>query len=120
MSIDGAGSGVSVPSALRSNSMNTLFQISISGIAAGAAAHVVDLRAAAARPGLAHLPEVVVGAELEDAIRRHAKLRQMSYASSSRGMPFSPLKIDTTSRSAGIFQTSVSSVQANGIASFLK
>ncbi len=33
VSIDGAGSGVSTPSALRSNSMNTLFQISISGSA---------------------------------------------------------------------------------------
>ena len=31
VSIDGAGNGVSVPSAPRSNSMNTLFQISISG-----------------------------------------------------------------------------------------
>jgi hypothetical protein len=31
VSIDGAGSGVSVPSAVRSNSMKTLFQISISG-----------------------------------------------------------------------------------------
>ena len=44
----------------------------------------------------------------------------MSYASSSRGIPFSPLKIETTSLSAGIFQTSVSSVHANGSASFLK
>jgi hypothetical protein len=31
VSMDGAGSGLSTPSALRSNSMNTLFQISISG-----------------------------------------------------------------------------------------
>ncbi len=33
VSMQGAGSGVRVPSALRSNSMNTLFQISISGSA---------------------------------------------------------------------------------------
>ena len=38
-----------------------------------AAAHEIDLRAAAARPGVAHLPEVVVEAELHDAIRRHAE-----------------------------------------------
>ena len=73
VSIDGAGSGVSVPSALRSNSMNTLFQISISG-SVPVPRDVVDLRAAAARAGVAHLPEVVVGAELEDAVGRHAKL----------------------------------------------
>ncbi len=42
-------------------------------IGAAAAAHEVDLRAAAARAGVAHLPEVVVGAELEDAVGRHAK-----------------------------------------------
>ena len=35
------------------------------------AAHVVNLRAAAARTGIAHLPEVVVEAELEDAVARH-------------------------------------------------
>ena len=44
----------------------------------------------------------------------------MSYASASRGIRSSPLKIETTIRSVGIFQTSVSSVQANSIASFLK
>ena len=42
-------------------------------IGAGAAAHEVDFRAAAARAGVAHLPEVVVRAELEDAIGRHAQ-----------------------------------------------
>jgi hypothetical protein len=31
VSMEGAGNGVSVPSALRSNSMNTLFQISTPG-----------------------------------------------------------------------------------------
>ena len=83
VSIDGAGSGFSVPSACRSNSMNTLFQISTkrSQLHAGAEAHrlgagevvaaeVVDLRAAAARAGLAHLPEVV----------RRAQLRQIRSA----------------------------------------
>ena len=35
------------------------------------AADVVDLRAAAARAGVAHLPEVIVGSELENAIGRH-------------------------------------------------
>jgi hypothetical protein len=42
-------------------------------IVAAAAADVVDLRAPAARPGVAHLPEVVVLAELEDAIGRDAE-----------------------------------------------
>ncbi len=46
--------------------------------------------------------------------------RQMSYASLSRGMPFSPLKTETTSRSAGISHTSVSIRHANSIASALK
>ena len=40
-------------------------------VGAGAAADEVDLRAAAARTGVAHLPEVVVGAELHDAVGRH-------------------------------------------------
>jgi hypothetical protein len=38
----------------------------------------------------------------------------------SRGIPCSPLKIETTIRSGDIFHTPVSSVQANSIASFLK
>src|SRR5438552_15020616 len=43
-------------------------------IDAGAAADEVNLRAPAARTGVAHLPEVVVAAELENPIRRDAKL----------------------------------------------
>ena len=74
VSIDGAGSGTSVPSFWRSNSMNTLFQTStrrsLSGTARFVAAIEVDLGAAAARAGVAHLPEVVVGAQLLDAIGR--------------------------------------------------
>ena len=42
-------------------------------IGAAAAADEIDLRAAAARPRVAHLPEVVVAAELEDAVGRHAE-----------------------------------------------
>src|SRR5262249_49433485 len=43
-------------------------------IVAAAAADVIDLRAAPAGSSVAHLPEVVVEAELEDAIRGHAEL----------------------------------------------
>ncbi len=79
VSIDGAGSGVSVPSLSRSNSMKTLFQIStkrslpdstslmkspVPGTLGPAV--VVDLRASAARSGVAHRPEVVGHAELAD------------------------------------------------------
>jgi hypothetical protein len=46
--------------------------------------------------------------------------RHRSYASSSRGMPFSPLNTETTSRAGGSIQTSVSRIQANLIASALK
>ena len=84
VSIDGAGRGVSVPLSSRSNSMNTLFQISTKRSLpdstswmklpepgnAGAAIDV-DLRAAAARSGIAHRPEVVGHAELADVIGRH-------------------------------------------------
>ena len=40
------------------------------GISAGTA-DVIDLRAAAARAGIAHLPEVVVGAQFQNPLRRH-------------------------------------------------
>ena len=84
MSIDGAGRGVSMPLSSRSNSMNTLFQIStkrslprfdvldeVAGARDAGAAIDVDLRAAAARAGVAHRPEVVGHAELADVIGRH-------------------------------------------------
>ncbi len=74
VSIDGAGSGASVPSFWRSNSMNTLFQTSTRRSLLGArAVRRCDRnrsRAAAARAGIAHLPEVVVGAQLLDAVGR--------------------------------------------------
>ena len=47
-------------------------------------------------------------------------VRQMSYASASRGMPFSPLKIETTILFGSSFQTPVSSSHAKGSASALK
>ena len=91
----------------------------ISGSAPRTAAHEVDPRAASTGGGVAHLPEVVVGAELHDAdpARTSARCR---IRPASRGMPFSPLKMETTSRSAGIFHTSVSIVQAYSMASGLE
>ena len=82
VSIDGRGSGVSVPCASRSYCMNTRFQISTkrspgsSGKLPRARLRpeiVVDLRARPARPGLAHLPEVVFFVQPENAILRNAR-----------------------------------------------
>ncbi len=81
VSIDGRGSGVSLPQASRSNCMKTRFQISTkrppasSGNCFVLAARlggfgtqiVMDLRARPARAGLAHLPEIVLFVEAEDA-----------------------------------------------------
>ena len=73
--------------ACRSNSMNTLFQISTyrsqlhsmprqTGSRAGqlVAAKVIDLRAPSARPRFPHRPEVVGRAQLADPLRRHQRL----------------------------------------------
>ena len=90
--------------------MNTLFQISMyrpqlhssRGTPAcrlvghgSSAAEEVDLRAAAARARVAHLPEVVVGAELADALGGQKASARCSNASSSRGMPRFPWKTVT-------------------------
>ena len=88
MSTDGFGSGVSLPSAERSNCMNTRFQISIqrspsaSGGARRAARNVramvvEDFGARTAGAGVAHLPEVVgaaarLVADAHDLVFRHA------------------------------------------------
>ena len=82
MSIDGFGSGVSVPVSSRSYCMNTRFQNSRkrspcsstagppSGPNVGPAVEV-DLAARSARPGLAGLPEVLLVAEPLDPLHRH-------------------------------------------------
>ena len=89
VSIEGFGSGVRVPSALRSNCMNTRFQnlepaVAVAGDPLAAAAglllrardvvplEVVELGARPARPRVAHRPEVVLRAELVDPIGRDA------------------------------------------------
>ena len=103
VSIDGAGSGLSVavrlPVELHEHVVPDLDVAVAAALDAAAdrlrarqmiAAEVVDLRAAAARAGVAHLPEVVVGAELRRGDRSDTYFSQCSYASSSRGMPASP------------------------------
>ena len=89
VSMEGLGSGVSLPSALRSNCMKTRFQISSqrsqsqatpshflpafsSAQGISVALEEVDLRAGAARAGVAHRPEVVLHAQLEDPLGRNA------------------------------------------------
>ena len=81
VSMEGRGSGVILPSAERSNCMKTRFQISTKRspgscgklARAGLGTKVVmDFRARAARAGLAHLPEVVLFVQAEDAALRNA------------------------------------------------
>ena len=82
VSIDGLGSGVSFPAASRSNCMNTRFQISTkrspgscgnaSPRPASGAEVVMNFRARPARPGLAHLPEIIFFVEPENAALRNS------------------------------------------------
>ena len=89
VSIDGAGSGVqrAVGAALELHehvvpdldvAIAVARRAAADRLGAGqlVAAEVVDLRAAAARPGVAHLPEVVVRAELADRDRPARTSRQ--------------------------------------------
>ena len=87
VSIDGRGRGVIAPDASRLNCMKTRFQISTkrpppssrelfvlaAGLGGFGAEIVVDFRAGSAGAGVAHLPEVVLFAEAEDAVLGDAR-----------------------------------------------
>ena len=84
------------------------------------AAEVVNLRTASARARVAHLPEILGQSQLGDRGSAGTNRCQIVKASSSRGIPDSPLKIVGKRRSGGRCHTVVNSSQAKGIASALK
>ena len=81
---------------------------------------VVDLRAAAAGTGVAHLPEVLGQPELGDARRRARAASRAACASSSRGMPRVALEDGREEPVGRQVPHVVSSSHANGIASLLE